>query len=120
MLYPLAFCLISTALFKLSLIISNLSVIYTLVSNIVLEPNTVKLDVIKSPLMNALPSYTSKITLKVPSDNILTLFPFLIAPFLSAVASGNLSEFIRPWVILTAFLEKLIRFVFNVLEVDIT
>ena len=120
MLYPAAFCLISTALFKLSLIISNLSVIYTLVSNIVLEPNTVKLEVVISPLINVLPLYTSRFMFKVPSDNILTLFPFLIAPFLSAVASGNLSEFITPCVILTAFLEKLIRLVFNVFEVAIT
>ena len=119
-LYPAAFCLISTALFKPSLIISNLSVIYTLVSKIVLEPNTVILDAIKSPLINVFPSYTSIFTLNVPSDNMSRLFPFLIAPLLSAVAAGNLSEFITPCVILLAFLEKAIRFVFNILEVLMT
>ena len=55
-LYPLAFCLIITALSRLSLKISNLSVIYTFVSKVVLEPKTVRLDVVRFPFIIAFPS----------------------------------------------------------------
>ena len=54
-LYPEVFCLIITALSRLSLKISNLSVIYTFVSNVVVEPKTVRLEVVRFPSIIAFP-----------------------------------------------------------------
>ena len=54
-LYPAVFCLIITALSRLSLKISNLSVIYTFVSNVVVEPKTVRLEVVRFPSIIAFP-----------------------------------------------------------------
>ena len=67
MLYPGVFCLIITALLRLALKISNLSVIYTLVSNVVVEPKTVRLDVVRFPFIIAFHVYVLKLTDIIPS-----------------------------------------------------
>ena len=91
MLYPGVFCLIFIALLRLSLKISNLSVIYTLVSNVVVEPKTVKLDVVKFPSIIAFPVYVLKSTDIMPFALIAVLVPCLTPPKTAVVAIGNCS-----------------------------
>ena len=89
MLYPGVFCLIMTALLRLSFIISNLSVIYTFVSNVVVEPKTVRLDVVRFPFIIAFPEYVLKSTDITPLALIAVLVPCLTPPNAPVVAVGR-------------------------------
>ena len=88
-LYPGVFCLIMTALLRLSLKISNRSVIYTFVSNVVVEPNTVRLDVVRFPFIIAFPVYVLKSTDIIPLPLIDVLVPCLTPPKTDVVAVGK-------------------------------
>ena len=81
--------MIITALLRLSLKISNLSVIYTFVSNVVVEPKTVRLEVVKLPFIIAFPVYVLKSTDIIPSALIDVLVPCLTPPKTALVATGN-------------------------------
>ena len=76
---------------RLSLKISNLSVIYTFVSNVVVEPKTVRLEVVRFPFIIALPVYVLKLTDIIPSALIAVLVPCLTPPKTVVVAIGNCS-----------------------------
>ena len=81
---------IVTAVAVLLFCISRLSVVNTSVSNVVLSPNIVKLDVIKSPFISTSPVYNPKSTDITPllSINIFVsvFVPFLTPPNVVSVA----------------------------------
>ena len=79
-------CVIVTAVAVLLFCISRLSVVNTSVSNVVLSPNIVKLDVIKSPFNSTSPVYNPKSTDINPLLSINVFVPFLTPPKVVAVA----------------------------------
>ena len=79
-------CVIVTAVAVLLFCISRLSVVNTSVSNVVLSPNIVKLDVIKSPFNSTSPVYNPKSTDITPLLSINVFVPFLTPPKVVSVA----------------------------------
>ena len=68
------------------LLISNLSVVKTLVSRVVESPNIVKLDVVKSPTISTSPVYVDISTDKKPKLSIVVLLPTFTPPKLFILA----------------------------------
>ena len=71
---------IETAVSVPELFISNFSVVNTFVSKVVLSPNIVKLEVIRSPFISISPVYVAKLIDITPLLSIVVFGPNLIPP----------------------------------------